>query len=537
METKKSKGNKSSENSNKKFWCEETNDLFPECRKAVRLRSTWVDVTNRNRCGVKYGPDECMNIKTCVIIGSGNVATHLAKAFAPYLDIVQVYSRKLQNARELAQKISPHCKGVNRPEDIYRYADLYIMAVTDDSIKPILEAMKDLDRGLWVHTSGSVPMGVFYGYRTLCGVLYPLQTFSKSKEVDMSQVPFYIEGDDTDIKKALFKLAKKISRSVVGMSSENRRRLHASSVFACNFVNYMWAVADRQLRMCGTDIHALDPLLKETIEKISTLSPEEAQTGPARRGDRNTMECHLSMLGKQDRELYELISKQIFETYHPGEYMIFDRRGGGSDRDKDIHHGTAEYVESVAPQLGYSASQQYNDLGMSKIDYDLSKIRAFVFDIDGVLSPATVPMGEDGMPMRMVNVKDGYAIQLAVKHGYKFAIITGGYSDALALRYKALGVNDVYMGSSMKLPVLKKWMEENGLEPEQVVYVGDDIPDHDCMRYVGLGVAPEDADVGIKKVARYISPVKGGYGVGRDVIEEVMKAQGEWMSTEKAFGW
>lgn len=537
MEAKKSKCMKSLGSSKRTYWNEKPSDELAEIRKRAGVKSTWIDVYHLDRCGVKYGCDDVMDIKTCVIIGSGNVATHLARALAPHLDIVQIYSRKLHNARELAEKISPHCNGVNRSEEIYRSADLYIMAVTDDSIRPILESTKGLDRGLWVHTSGSVPMSVFYGYRTLCGVLYPLQTFSKSKEVDMRQVPFYIEGVDTEVKKALFKIAKKISRSVVGMSSENRRRLHASSVFACNFVNYMWTVADRQLRMCGTDIHALDPLLKETFEKIAMLTPEEAQTGPARRGDRNTMESHLSMLGKEDKRLYELISKQIFETYHPGEYMIFDEKGVGDDSDKDIHFGTTNGKAEVDLQLGQSASQQYNDLNMSKIDYDLSKIRAFVFDVDGVLSPATVPMGADGMPMRMVNVKDGYAIQLAVKHGYKFAIITGGYSDALALRYKALGVNDVYMGSSMKLPILKKWMEDNRLRPEQVIFVGDDIPDHDCMRYVGLGVAPEDADVEVKRVARYISPVKGGYGVGRDVIEEVMKAQGEWMSTEQAFGW
>ncbi len=174
---------------------------------------------------------------------------------------------------------------------------------------------------------------------------------------------------------------------------------------------------------------------------------------------------------------------------------------------------------------------------MSKIDYDLSKIKAFVFDVDGVLSPSTVPMGSDGAPMRMVNVKDGYAMQLAVKHGYKFAIITGGYSDAIALRYKALGINDVFMGSSMKLSILQKWLADNSLDALEVVFVGDDIPDHDCMRTVGLPVAPADADIDIKGIARYISPVKGGYGVARDIIEEVMKAQGQWMSTEKAFGW
>lgn len=174
---------------------------------------------------------------------------------------------------------------------------------------------------------------------------------------------------------------------------------------------------------------------------------------------------------------------------------------------------------------------------MSKIDYDLTRIKAFVFDVDGVLSPSTVPMGADGLPVRMVNVKDGYAMQLAAKHGYKFAIITGGRSESVALRYEALGINDVYMGASMKLPVLKKWAEENGVSLDEILYAGDDIPDHDCMKSVGLSVAPADADADIKAIARYISPVKGGYGVARDVIEEVMKAQGQWMSTEKAFGW
>lgn len=174
---------------------------------------------------------------------------------------------------------------------------------------------------------------------------------------------------------------------------------------------------------------------------------------------------------------------------------------------------------------------------MSKIDYDLTRIKAFVFDVDGVLSPSTVPMGADGLPMRMVNVKDGYAMQLAVKHGYKFAIITGGSSEAIALRYRALGIHDVYMGASMKLPVLKKWAEENNIGLDEMLYAGDDIPDIDCMKAVGLAVAPADADTDVKAIARYISPVNGGYGVARDVIEEVMKAQGEWMSTEKAFGW
>lgn len=174
---------------------------------------------------------------------------------------------------------------------------------------------------------------------------------------------------------------------------------------------------------------------------------------------------------------------------------------------------------------------------MSKIDYNLKKIKAFVFDVDGVLSPATVPMTEEGTPARMVNVKDGYAMQLAVKHGYKIAIITGGTGKSLILRYKALGINDVYMGSSMKLPIFEKWAADNQLDMSEIAYFGDDIPDYECMKAAGLSVAPADADIDIKSVARYISPVTGGYGVAREVIEEVMKANGDWLSTEKAFGW
>ncbi|MDE6268231.1 MAG: HAD hydrolase family protein [Muribaculaceae bacterium] len=174
---------------------------------------------------------------------------------------------------------------------------------------------------------------------------------------------------------------------------------------------------------------------------------------------------------------------------------------------------------------------------MSKTDYDLTGIRAFVFDVDGVLSPSTIPLGADGTPCRMVNIKDGYAMQLAVKHGYLLAIITGADTEALRVRYGALGIKEIYLKASRKIPVLTDLLERYGLKEDQVVYVGDDIPDIECMRHVGLSVAPSDAAPEVKAIARYISPVNGGYGVARDIIEQVMRAQGEWMSSEKAFGW
>lgn len=174
---------------------------------------------------------------------------------------------------------------------------------------------------------------------------------------------------------------------------------------------------------------------------------------------------------------------------------------------------------------------------MSKINYDLSKIKAVAFDVDGVLSPSTIPLSPDGIPSRMVNIKDGYALQLAVKHDFLISIISGANDDAIAVRYGALGIKDIFLRASTKIDILKNWMSRYSLSPEEVAFVGDDIPDYECMKAVGLAVAPSDAAVEIKEIAQYISPVKGGYGVARDLLEEIMKSQNQWMSTAKAFGW
>lgn len=174
---------------------------------------------------------------------------------------------------------------------------------------------------------------------------------------------------------------------------------------------------------------------------------------------------------------------------------------------------------------------------MSSIDYDLTKIKAFAFDVDGVLSPSTIPLGSDGYPRRMVNIKDGYALQLAVKRGFKIAIITGGVSDAVKTRFESLGIKDIFMGSSKKLPILKAWMEKEGLKPEEIVFMGDDIPDLPCLRHIGLPCAPFDACWEVKDTALYISKFTGGYGCGRDILEQVMKAQDKWLNDAEAFGW
>lgn len=174
---------------------------------------------------------------------------------------------------------------------------------------------------------------------------------------------------------------------------------------------------------------------------------------------------------------------------------------------------------------------------MSRINYNLSKIRAVAFDVDGVLSPSTIPMSPDGVPMRMANLKDGYAMQLAVKSGLKLAIISGADVKSIVGRFSVIGITDIYLGVSDKLPVFNKWIEENGLSPEEVAYVGDDIPDIPVLKTCGLPVVPRDGAVEAKAVAKFITGADGGYGVARELLEEIMKIHGHWLSSDKAFGW
>lgn len=173
---------------------------------------------------------------------------------------------------------------------------------------------------------------------------------------------------------------------------------------------------------------------------------------------------------------------------------------------------------------------------MSNINYDLKKIKGFIFDVDGVLSRDVIPLHPNGDPMRTVNIKDGYALQLAVKKGYHIAIITGGYTDSVKIRFERLGVKHIYMRSSIKMKDYNDFMERTGLCPEEVLYAGDDIPDYEVMKLVGLPVAPADAAPEIKQIACYISSKNGGEGIARDVIEQTMKVQGTWL-TGDAFGW
>ena len=171
------------------------------------------------------------------------------------------------------------------------------------------------------------------------------------------------------------------------------------------------------------------------------------------------------------------------------------------------------------------------------INYDLKKIKAIIFDIDGVLSAETITLSSDGVPLRTVNIKDGYAIQLAMKLGLRIVVMTGANVSRICRRYEGLGVEDIYVGCAVKIKAYDAFLDQYGLSDEEVMYMGDDIPDLQVMRRVGCPVCPKDACPEIKEASVYVSDCIGGHGCGRDVIEQTLRAQGKWVMDEKAFGW
>jgi 3-deoxy-D-manno-octulosonate 8-phosphate phosphatase (KDO 8-P phosphatase) len=166
----------------------------------------------------------------------------------------------------------------------------------------------------------------------------------------------------------------------------------------------------------------------------------------------------------------------------------------------------------------------------------LVNINTFIFDYDGVFTNGTVVLRNSGEPVRTANVKDGYALQLAVKLGYRIVIISGGKSDSIINRFKSLNVKDVFLSVGNKIEVYHKYLKENNLESKNVIYMGDDIPDYKIMKEVGVATCPADAAEEIKSISHYISHLNGGEGCVRDILEQVMKVQGKWMTSD-AFQW
>lgn len=171
------------------------------------------------------------------------------------------------------------------------------------------------------------------------------------------------------------------------------------------------------------------------------------------------------------------------------------------------------------------------------INYDLTRIKAVIFDIDGVLSAETITLHPSGDPLRTVNIKDGYAIQFAVKCGLHVAILSGAHTESLRKRYEGLGVKDVFLKASVKIKIYEDFLQKYGLKDEEVIFMGDDIPDLEVLRRCGCPCCPADAAPEVKEACIYISNRNGGFGCGRDIIEQVLRAQGLWLKDNTAFGW
>ena len=250
-------------------------------------------------------------IKTAAFIGSGNVATHLALAMHNAgVSIRQVFSRRIENARRLADALS--CNAIDDIEALDPDADIYVLAVADDAIEPLMLSFPFRNR-LILHTSGSTDMDVLKSGSDQYGVLYPLQTFSREVPVDFMKVPLCLEVSDTSLCEPLENLANRLSDHVQWVSSEKRRILHLAAVFACNFVNHMYAQAAGIVDNYGLDFAILRPLIEETARKAMKWDPRAVQTGPAKRNDTKIMDTHRRMLKDHPdlKEMYDFISNSI----------------------------------------------------------------------------------------------------------------------------------------------------------------------------------------------------------------------------------
>lgn len=250
-----------------------------------------------------------------VLLGSGNVATQLGRALVAQGEVIlQVYSQNPEHAKTLADAL--HAEGVSKIANLVWNADLYIIAVKDDAIETIAVGLTDVE-GLVVHTSGATDISGLTKFLPRAGVFYPLQTFSKTKDVDFKTIPLCLETTQPDDLGLLLELAGKLSNSVHVLDGEKRKVLHLAAVFACNFPNQLFALANQVLTQNGLDFNIIRPLIAETNDKIMVSLPKDVQTGPAVRNDEQTINTHLAMLtGLPDlQEIYQTLSNSIKKTH------------------------------------------------------------------------------------------------------------------------------------------------------------------------------------------------------------------------------
>lgn len=245
------------------------------------------------------------------IIGSGNVAFHLYKAMSQ-VNEVQIAQVTARNKTQLDPFVSPDL--INTDFTQINQSDIYLICVSDSSIAVVSEFLSD-HKGLVVHTSGATPMNVLNMHKRY-GVFYPLQTFSKEREMNFENLPFCLEAAHSKDLKLLQELASKISRNILEISTEQRRTLHLCAILVNNFSNHLFHLAGNICSENQMNFSILQPLIKETIQKLDSMRPYDAQTGPARRGDHKTMQTHLNQLQtEQEKNIYKTLSDSIINTY------------------------------------------------------------------------------------------------------------------------------------------------------------------------------------------------------------------------------
>lgn len=246
-----------------------------------------------------------------VLIGSGNVAFHLAKAFTEaQIPVSQIFGRNTTELQKISEQFS-----IPFSTETLADADLYIISVSDSSIAEVSSLIKN-ENALVAHTSGSVSREALNGnYRK--SVFYPLQTFSKSKNLDYSKIPFFIDAENENDEEILKNLVSKISKNVMLANDEKRKYIHLTAVFACNFVNHLYARAKEISDSQGIPFDYFLPLIDETTQKIHELEPKLAQTGPAIRNDEKVLKLHESLLTDEEKlKIYKTLNESIKKMYH-----------------------------------------------------------------------------------------------------------------------------------------------------------------------------------------------------------------------------
>ena len=251
------------------------------------------------------------SIRKIVMIGAGRLASQLAQELKKAgFQLVQVYSRTQGSAKSLASELS--CLYTSRKDRIRRDADLFVLALTDEGTMAFIREF-DFPHVLAVHTSGGLSLNVFDGKIDSYGVLYPLQSFTFMRSVNFREIPFCIEGNNKATEEVLCKLSSLVSDHCFNVSSEQRLKIHLAAVFASNFTNHMYVVASSIMEQTGLPFQLLQPLIRETAERLETYSPTSVQTGPAIRNDQTIIKKHLELLSFSGKyqELYKIISESI----------------------------------------------------------------------------------------------------------------------------------------------------------------------------------------------------------------------------------